>query len=208
LCPSLHEDKVHEIGSFGPNRGLSWFFGFASVGRPQRGGGSPSPGRRPGESERHTPTFSGPTGQRFSGRTVGPLGRQTEIDSPNSPGRCPGLSERVGLRPENQSPTSRTRTASRPASVFLHPAPNDPRSTVLRNYSTVAGGRRAANAPFSSDNAGSLRLARAFWRSVGDGWPGAVARAAGSSPPPANMPEWREGGPRAVGAGDVRSPAG
>ena len=69
---------------------------------PHRGGGSPSPGQRPGEGKSYAPTLDGPTGQRFSRRTFGPLGRQTRIDSPRSPGRCPGLGEQLGLRPETR----------------------------------------------------------------------------------------------------------
>jgi hypothetical protein len=66
---------------------------------PQRGSSSPSPGQRPGKVR----PGSLPSGQRPNcspGRRIGPLGRNKPCSSPRFPGRCPGLGEYLGLRPE------------------------------------------------------------------------------------------------------------
>ena len=69
---------------------------------PRRGGGSLSPGQRPGNKGPNA-IFFGPTGQHFlqvDGWPVGPLTGDRWRDSP--PGRRPGLGERLGLRPNKR----------------------------------------------------------------------------------------------------------
>src|SRR5664279_1760672 len=44
---------------------------------------------------------NGPKIRLTASRTVGPLGRKKSSFSP-SPGRCPGLGERLGLRPDRR----------------------------------------------------------------------------------------------------------
>jgi len=65
---------------------------------------------------------------KFGGKTIGPLGRQMRNDFPRSPGRCPGLGERLGLRPENRGPTLGTKTAFWPASDFICFSPSLPQA--------------------------------------------------------------------------------
>jgi hypothetical protein len=63
---------------------------------------SSSPGQRPGEYRYKRKTLPAQRANRSGNRwPVGPIHRQTGSDSP---GRCPGLSERLGLRPENPLP--------------------------------------------------------------------------------------------------------
>jgi hypothetical protein len=62
-----------------------------------KGHGSPSPGQRPGETGPVQPVLSA---QRANGSPNGwPVGPTEEQSLPPSPGRCPGLGERLGLQP-------------------------------------------------------------------------------------------------------------
>ena len=104
------------VGAFGPHvvRGSTcirsasrrW---FAPRCVPRRGVGSPSEGHRPGRESRPPLFFLfrpiGPTVRLRCGMgIVGPLGRRVNENGgmdyrPRSPGRCPSLGERLGLRP-------------------------------------------------------------------------------------------------------------
>ncbi len=75
-----------------------------SCGVALKGHSSPSPGQRPGESGAVDVTLS--SAQRAKSSPNGwPVGPLDEHDAPRFPGRCPGLGERLGLRPTELLPT-------------------------------------------------------------------------------------------------------
>jgi hypothetical protein len=90
---------------------------------PRRGSGSPSPGQRPGE--KLVGVSSGPTGQPFCGRMVGPLARTLDSFGIPPPGRCPGLGDHRTFGPyaEQKQPSQFINSCS------LH-------SRVLASYTT------------------------------------------------------------------------
>jgi hypothetical protein len=79
--------KTYQVG---PDVRFPFLFRFGQAGRPNGAAIHPAQGNALA-TVNPTLVFNGPTGQRFSRRTVGPLGRQTRLAFPRSPGRCPML---------------------------------------------------------------------------------------------------------------------